>query len=380
MKIVHLCSYIQPKLGYQEYYLAKEHAKMGHDVIVISSDRYYPFPDYNNTVKKILGNRLVGKSDSFLDGFRLIRLGTLFEIRTQIWLKGLEEQIKTIKPDLVICHEMTHYNSIRIAMLKKKMKFRLIYDCHGSFVCDSKNILKNIYYSFFNYKLIKNNADRIIGVTQGCVNYVVKRFKIPKEEIEMIPLGADTDLFYKNDKSGLEVRNEYSIKKDDFVIIYTGKIIQRKGVHLILEAMNKVKTKKAAVLISVGYGDEKYCKAIEELASRYKKRYVSIGGVSNNELSKYYSASDLAVWPMEATIGTIEAMACSLPIICNKALIERYEHGNGFGVNPGEIDELTLRLEFFINNQTAAKKMGELSKKVVTEKLSWKVIAKKFLE
>ena len=64
MKIVHLCSYIQPKLGYQEYYLAKEHAKMGHEVIVISSDRYYPFPDYNNTIKKILGNRFVGESDS----------------------------------------------------------------------------------------------------------------------------------------------------------------------------------------------------------------------------------------------------------------------------------------------------------------------------
>ena len=96
---------------------------------------------------------------------------------------------------------MTHFNSVRIAKLKKELNFRLIYDNHGSFVCDSKNILKNIYYSFFNYKIIKENADRIIGVTEGCVNYVVKRFKIPKEKIEMIPLGADTDLFYKNEKS-----------------------------------------------------------------------------------------------------------------------------------------------------------------------------------
>ncbi len=196
----------------------------------------------------------------------------------------------------------------------------------------------------------------------------------------MIPLGADTNLFYKNDKSGLQIRNKYSIKKDDFVIIYTGKIIQRKGVHIILEAFNKVETKKSIVLISVGDGDKKYCESIEELARRYKIRYIRIEGVSNQELPMYYSASNLAVWPLEATIGTIEAMACSLPIICNKSLVERYENGNGFGVNPGDIDELAGRLEFFINNQSETKKMGELSKKVVTEKLSWKVIAKKFLE
>ncbi|HRS42508.1 MAG TPA: hypothetical protein P5530_01355 [Candidatus Diapherotrites archaeon] len=34
--------YIKPKLGYQEYYLAKEHAKMGPEVTVITSDRYAP--------------------------------------------------------------------------------------------------------------------------------------------------------------------------------------------------------------------------------------------------------------------------------------------------------------------------------------------------
>ena len=60
MKIVHVCDYIQPQLGYQEYYLAKEHAKMGHEVTVITSDRYYPFPNYENTAEKILGDRKMG--------------------------------------------------------------------------------------------------------------------------------------------------------------------------------------------------------------------------------------------------------------------------------------------------------------------------------
>jgi hypothetical protein len=42
MKIVHIVDYFQPVLGYQEAFLAKEHAKLGHEVFVITSDRYAP--------------------------------------------------------------------------------------------------------------------------------------------------------------------------------------------------------------------------------------------------------------------------------------------------------------------------------------------------
>ncbi len=380
MRIVHLCSYIQPQLGYQEYYLAKEHAKMGHEVIVISSDRYYPFPDYNNTVKNILGKRIIGKNDTIYDGFRLIRLGTAFEVKTQIWLKGMEKIVKMVNPDVVFCHEMTHFNSIRIAKIKEKLNFRLIYDNHGSFVCDSKNILKKIYYSFYDYKTIKDKADKIIGVTKGCVDYVVKRFNTTPEKINMIPLGADVDLFFRDDKKRSLIRDKFSINKDDFLIIYTGKIIRRKGVHLILEALNNNEKNKNVVIMAVGNGDHDYCVLIKELADKYNLRYIKIDGVSNKELPSYYSASDLGVWPVEATIGTIEAMACSLPIICNKDLVERYEAGNGFGITAGNVKELSEKLDFFIKNPLKTRQMGHLSKKVVDNKLSWRVIAKKVLE
>lgn len=380
MRIIHLCSYIQPQLGYQEYYLAREHARMGHEVIVVSSDRYYPFPEYANTVKEILGKRKIGKSDSNYDGFRLIRLGACFEVKTQIWLRGLEKIIREIKPDIVICHEMTHFNSIRIARLKNELKFRLIYDNHGSFVCDSNNILKKIYYLFFNYKMIKNNADKIIGVTEGCVNYVSKKFKISSENVEMIPLGADIDLFYRDEKKRKEIRDKYDIKSDDFVIIYTGKVIRKKGVHLILDALNKIEKKSNIICLIIGNGDKEYLDYIENLAIKYRIRIIKVNSMPNKELPAFYSASDLAVWPVEATIGTIEAMACSLPIICNKELTERYEKGNGFGVTAGDIKELIEKMDFFVQNRMNAEKMGELSRKIVKETLSWRIIAEKFLK
>ena len=41
--IVHVQSYFQPHLGYQEYFLCKSMARLGHDVHIITSDRYAPF-------------------------------------------------------------------------------------------------------------------------------------------------------------------------------------------------------------------------------------------------------------------------------------------------------------------------------------------------
>ena len=60
MKIIQIINYFQHQIGYQEYFLAKEQAEAGHNVTIISSDRYFPFPDYESTVKSILGNRYIG--------------------------------------------------------------------------------------------------------------------------------------------------------------------------------------------------------------------------------------------------------------------------------------------------------------------------------
>lgn len=57
MKIVHVIDYFQPRLGYQETFLAKEHPKLGHEVYVVTSDRYNPIifeGDAARQVEKLL--------------------------------------------------------------------------------------------------------------------------------------------------------------------------------------------------------------------------------------------------------------------------------------------------------------------------------------
>ena len=380
MKIVHLCNYIQPALGYQEYYLAREHAKAGHQVTVITSDRFYPFPDYKKTVGKVLGKRIIGKKTEKIEGFEIIRLNVLIEVGTQVWLLGLSSAIKKIKPDVVICHEMIYFNAKRIAKLKKKINFRLIYDSHASLVCDTQNPLKQIFYKMQNYSVIKDNADKIIGVTDECVNYIVKKFKIPKKIPVMIPLGADTDIFFKDNKKGLEIRKKYGIKKNDFVIIYTGKMLEAKGVKLIIEAAAEIKNNKNIVIMAVGDGNIEYIEKMKKFSLEKKVNFIKIDAVPNKALPAFYSAASIGCWPVQATIGTIEAIACGLPIICVMFLNERYEAGNGFGIKEWDLKGLKEKINFFIKNPAMTKKMSMLSLKAAKERFSWSAIAEKFLE
>lgn len=42
MRIVHVVDYFMPQFGYQEPFLAKWQLKMGHEVYVVTGDRYCP--------------------------------------------------------------------------------------------------------------------------------------------------------------------------------------------------------------------------------------------------------------------------------------------------------------------------------------------------
>ena len=80
MKIIHIIDYFQPRLGYQEVFLAREHARLGHDVYVVTSDRYNPTVYSGNAAETVMGKRIAGSGFSDEEGIRVWRLKTLFEI------------------------------------------------------------------------------------------------------------------------------------------------------------------------------------------------------------------------------------------------------------------------------------------------------------
>ena len=124
MRIVHVIDYFQPQLGYQETYLAREHQRAGHDVHVVTSDRYLP------EVRKIVAERRPTSTTDEACDFTIHRLKLIGEYRTRVWLRHLESKICELEPDLIIMHGIISITTIRIAILKKRLpKTKIIIDC-----------------------------------------------------------------------------------------------------------------------------------------------------------------------------------------------------------------------------------------------------------
>ena len=102
MNILHVADYVMPELGYQEFILPKWNATQGHEVHIITSDRYTPVPDYENTWQHILGPRHIGESTETIENVLIHRLPVKLEFKRRIWLSGLFMKIKQIDPDIIL--------------------------------------------------------------------------------------------------------------------------------------------------------------------------------------------------------------------------------------------------------------------------------------
>ena len=383
MRIVHVINYFQPQLGYQETYLPREQAKMGHEVYVVTSDRYSPLIYQAN--RELIGNRIVGGGFFVEEGVRVWRLKTLFEIQFQTWMIGLEKKIQELNPDVVIMHGVVSFTAIRIARLKKRLgNFKLIYDDHMT--PDLSTSKLKVLYPFFKQTfshLIQKAADAFVAVGEPSRIFMHKSYGIPLNRITVIPLGADDGLFKPDALARRQIRSKLCLNDADVVFIYTGKIIPQKRLHILIEALTLITDHQGLKVLLVGNGSETYMKELRE-AIRDKNlegKFIWHDMVPNKELYRYYSAADVAVWPAGASISMLEGMACNLPIIVSDSpnINEMTYVGNQLTYQRYDPSELAQQMQKLLEPQFR-REMGARSRKMIEESLNWRVIARQFIE
>jgi glycosyltransferase involved in cell wall biosynthesis len=386
MKIAHVVDYFQPQLGYQETFLAQEHARMGHSVWVITSDRYSPILYTGESVKKLLGDRVVKPGFFIEEGVAVWRLKTLIEFPRSIWMIGLEKKILEINPDIVIVHGIANIAAIRIALLKGNgTHFKLIYDDHMTFEA-SRHYLRFLYplFKFIFAPIIIRKSNALVGVADTCKLFMNKMYGFPLDKILVIPLGADTTLFKYDSVAKEKIRKSLGISENEVIFTYAGKIIPVKGPHLLIEAAVELhKNHENIKILLIGNGPSEYIQKIRDYLKLHRCESICIfhDSVKNSELPQFYSAADVAVWPKEASLSMFEAMACQLPVIISidSEVQERLSYNNGFLYNANDNLDLAKKMELLLDRNTR-KIMGENGREIVNKKFSWKVIGSQFAD
>lgn len=392
MKIVHLMGYFVPEFGYQEYYIAKQHKKMGHDVYVIASDTIYPFSNIKKMFKDVgitIETRKRKSGFEVIDGLKVHWLPHIIEYSDFILCKGVGKVLKEIKPDIVFAHESRQGLTCQAAPYKEKLGFKLVTDQHDFYhkiPGKIKSLLRNIEYFGFRKFLIDYNfrkSDKIIAVTKHTREFLMKTHKINPKKIELIELGADIDTFHYKKNEAVELRKKLGIKKDEVIMMFVGTIYRRKNLELLIKTFNEIYKDYKTRLLIVGEGEKEYMDELKDLARKLKlgNKVIFNGFAKRKELPVYYSMVDIGVWPANNSVSITEAMACKLPVvIVDWQMSHLVSHNNGFKFPFDDKKALKDCLLKLIKNKKLRKKMGENSYKAATKYYSYKTIAKKFLE
>jgi glycosyltransferase involved in cell wall biosynthesis len=159
------------------------------------------------------------------------------------------------------------------------------------------------------------------------------------------------------------------------VVLYLGRLVERKGVAVLIEAFSKIEREfDDAVLVIVGGGEER--KMLERLSRNLHVRNALFTGyVDEHDKSLYYSIADVFVLPSLAHSGEVwdlvlnEAMSCAKSVISTTAAGASYDlikNGvNGYIVKEGSVEELSDAMKQLLKNPEKARKMGFESKRII---------------
>jgi glycosyltransferase involved in cell wall biosynthesis len=389
LKIVIFCAYFQPELGYREYYYARNLAKLGHEVTVITSDRIMPYPGWEN-IAKSAGydtSRYRGAGVSQLDGFTLYRLSVLFEYERLIVFRGVSKLLSLIKPDIVHIIENGFVYSLPVIFHKQSIGYKVIYEIEIS-ISSTHLLRKREYVEYYLAKkpLLKYMIGRSDGLnicTNQVQDFLYKQIKESRGKIHRIPLGADPDLFYMNSQERADARKMLNVAEDEILILTSGKIEPHKHYDVLIKSVGAVKNEYPRIkLLIVGSGTENAVTELKKIAESEGILDLVIFHpfVKNTELRKFYNAADIGTWT-RATITMLEAIACGLPVIVPNmdATCHLVEEGNGLLYEYCNYSQLTdcLKLYMIPENRMESRKRAI---SVFEQKYSYLTLAKQLVD
>lgn len=376
MKIGRVYEVFQTDFKYTEHYLARELNRMGHTTVFITSDKYL-----NSWERYLKTKEGIGFHQH--DDFEVVRLDAFFPKEKAIFKNPLHLAKVLLEFDFDILHlyGVGSFSTVMVlwltVFLGKRVPPIIISDHGDTRTHTREGRLADAYYRFFALQLIflKKRIFRIVTFSSVGRNLLSRRFNLPLDRFQVIPLGYDQD----NYRFQPELKN----KEEKMVLGYAGKISPKKRVDFLIRVLSTMEIAEQLRLVVVGYvDDDPYCKQLRALAEETSLEVEFRPFASKEELASFYNYVDLAVYPGGISITTIEASGCGTPVIIYESIAdleERVENGRGHLFKTEE--ELRYLLAYYYHTMYLEGKMNNLQIEQATREVnSWSSIKEQYLE
>ena len=199
----------------------------------------------------------------------------------------------------------------------------------------------------------------------------------PRRPIRVIPNGADAAVFFPRDAASARLR--LGLPMDEPIISFVGKLVPRKGVDTLIEAMGLLAERAAPTpfLALAGIGDMRA--GLESRAAELgiADRVHFRGKIAHDEVAWWMAAGDVFVLPsLSEGLPTVvcEAMACGRPVVATAVdgTPEIVRDGEtGFLVPPRDAPRLADALARVLDDPGLAAAMRERALELSAESYTW---------
>lgn len=166
-------------------------------------------------------------------------------------------------------------------------------------------------------------------------------------------------------------------------LLFVGRLVERKGVEVLVRALPRVLEEREAVLTVVGQGERR--DAIRTAARRagVEDRVELTGFVPREELSRRYAWCDIFVLPAVVDrkgdteglgVVLLEALRHARPVVASEVggIPDIVEEGRtGWLVRPGDPGELAERILSLARRPEEARRVARRGRAIVEERFGW---------
>ena len=243
-------------------------------------------------------------------------------------------------------------------------------------ICSSRFLWLPTGFAAFPLRGCLMCTDRIIAVSEPAADFL--RYFSNGKRIDVIPNGVDHQRFTRAMGQNLSFGT-------DRVILFVGRLVYRKGLHVLIRAAARVHDVfPDALFLIAGEGYTRPWAALLARRLGIHDNVRFLGHVPPSLLPSLYASSTVFALPSlfgeSFGIVLLEAMSAGCPVVASRVggvgeVVK--DRVTGLLVEPGSAQDLAKGLVHILSDSDRARSMGKAGRSRVRSRFAWSVVAEK---
>jgi glycosyltransferase involved in cell wall biosynthesis len=312
-------------------------------------DRTDYFESKNIYIYFFKSNR-IERSDSSKGQIHYKNIINFLRLRTD-----LKKEIDSNYYDIIHIH-----TSKKLALLKDLLVIKSVYNkfdgkiiLHIHFADIEKILFNNKIFNIIIKKILENYVDEIIVLSQNLFEELLD-FGLNKNKISIL-YNFQPSIYPKPSRNKLNLGDNFEETKK---ILFLGSLDERKGIEDLLKSLSYLNNSNFHLYVGGTFKNNKFEKKIKSYINNNKlqNKVEFLGYINGNSKLNRLLKTDIFILPSYGEglpISILEAISSGCAIISTKvgAIPEIIkEDYNGYLVEPGDIEELSKKINILLNN------------------------------